>query len=76
MKAQAYEGYFENGSFYTAGQVISIPERQRVYITILDELIPENENAEAWQDFLTEIQKIDNEPLTEFERVKFREVEI
>jgi len=43
---------------------------------ILDEPITENENAEAWQEFFTEIKKIDNEPLAEFERIKFREVEI
>ena len=76
MKAQAYEGYFENGTFYTAGQTIRIPERQRIYITILDEPIASNENAEAWQEFLSDIKKIDNEPLTEIERVKFREIEI
>jgi hypothetical protein len=76
MKAQAYEGYFENGDFYTAGKMISIPERRRVYVTILDEPIIENENAEAWQEFFMEIKKIDDEPLLEFERVKFREVEI
>ena len=76
MRAQAYEGYFENGGFYTAGRMISIPERRRVYVTVLDEPITENENAEAWQEFFTEIKKIDNEPLAEFERVRFREVEI
>ena len=37
MQAQAYEGYFENGRFYTAGRVISIPERRRVTITVMDE---------------------------------------
>jgi hypothetical protein len=34
---QAYEGYFENGKFYTAGQTISIPEQRRIFITILEE---------------------------------------
>jgi hypothetical protein len=76
MNAQAYEGYFENGGFYTAGRVINIPERRRVYITVLDEAIAENENAEAWQEFIAEIRKIDSEPLPEFERIKFREEEI
>ena len=76
MQAQAYEGYFENGSFYTAGRTVRIPERQRVYITVLDEPVSVNENAEAWQDFLAEIKRIDSEPLMEFERVSFREVEI
>jgi hypothetical protein len=76
MQAQAYEGYFENGQFYAAGQTIRIPERQRVYITILDEPVTGNENAEAWREFLAEIKNIDDEPLTEFERIKFREAEI
>jgi len=76
MQAQAYEGYFENGCFYAAGRPISIPERRRVYITILDEPVSDKENAEAWQDFLEEIRKIDDEPLAEFERVRFREIEI
>ena len=37
MQAQAYEGYFENGFFYSSGQTIKLPERRRVYITVLDE---------------------------------------
>jgi hypothetical protein len=37
MQAQAYEGYFESGKFYAAGKPIHIPERRKVYITILDE---------------------------------------
>ena len=76
MQAQAYDGYFENGQFYTAGQTIRIPERRRVYIAILDEVVSENKNAEAWREFLAEIKTIDDEPLSEFERVVFREVEI
>ena len=34
---QAYEGYFENGRFYASGKAINIPERKRVFITILEE---------------------------------------
>ena len=33
---QAYQGYFEKGRFYTAGQAFSIPERRQVILTILD----------------------------------------
>ena len=76
MQAQAYEGYFENGQFYASGQAVRIPERRRVYITILDEAAAESKNAEAWQEFLAEIKNIDNEPLAPFDRVNFREVEI
>ena len=73
---QAYEGYFENGCFYAAGKEIHFPERRRVYITVLDEPINVNDNAEAWKEFLREIRLIDSEPLSEFERVQFREIEI
>ena len=72
MQAQAYEGYFENGQFFTSGRTIQLPEQRRVYITILDEIAVESKNAEAWQEFLSEMKNIDNEPLTDFERVKFR----
>ena len=37
MQAQAYEGYFEQGNFFTAGKQLRIPEHRKVYITILDE---------------------------------------
>jgi hypothetical protein len=40
MQAQAYEGYFENGSFFTEGRrTIKLPENKRVIITVLDEPI-------------------------------------
>jgi len=37
MQAQAYEGYFESGKFYTADKPLPIPERRKVYITIFNE---------------------------------------
>ena len=76
MQTQSYEGYFDNGQFYIAGQKIRIPERKRIFLTILDESVTDNEHIKAWQDFFKEIKEIDDEPLSEFERVKFREVEI
>jgi hypothetical protein len=39
-----------------------MPESRRVYITVLDKSVDDNENAEAWQDFLQEIEKKDNDP--------------
>jgi hypothetical protein len=39
MQAQVYDGYFENGHFYTSGRTIRIPERKRVFITVIDEPI-------------------------------------
>ena len=37
MRVVAYDGYFDNGNFYTSGKVLRIPEKRRVVITILDE---------------------------------------
>jgi len=45
MQAQAYEGYFESGKFYTAGKPLSIPERRKVYITILNEPVQDTPPA-------------------------------
>ena len=49
MLAQAYEGYFRNGEFYTAEQTIRIPEGKKVFITIFDEFITDIENKEESQ---------------------------
>ena len=65
---QAYEGYYENGKFYTVGQtVLPILGRRRAFITILDEpaqdgVLTYNEHAAAWREFLDGIKNIDNEP--------------
>jgi len=37
MQAQAYEGYFRQGSFFSAGKQLLLPENRKVYITILEE---------------------------------------
>ena len=56
MQAQAYEGYFESGTFYSSGQPLRIPERRKVYITVLDEPIQDNspphETIPAWLEEL------------------------
>jgi hypothetical protein len=36
MNAQAYDGYFKDGHFYSAGRTIEIPEEQRVRIMIYE----------------------------------------
>jgi len=52
---QAYEGYFENGRFHTAGQTIVIPEFRRVFITVLEEpprQLSSDENIKRfWAEF-------------------------
>jgi hypothetical protein len=34
MQTQALEGYMENGLFHTAGQIIKLPEKKKLFITI------------------------------------------
>jgi len=57
MQAQAYEGYFENGQFYAAGNVVRIPERRKVFVTVLDELI--QKKPLEWLDELERMVKED-----------------
>ena len=72
---QTFKAYYNNGRFVPIG-IGKLQEGIQAIITILDEPIIDNENSEAWQEFLQEIKKIDNEPLEEFEQVKFREADI
>ena len=77
---QAYEGYFENGQFCSTNGVICIPERCRVFVTILDEPpILNNTMANqlaAMDEFIATIKASDEE-VPEFERIKFtREVDL
>ena len=76
---QAYEGYFENGIFYSVGAAVQIPDHRRVFITILNEPaagdVETARRVAALEKFFSEIEKSDEE-VPEFERVKFREVEI
>ena len=40
MQAHIFEGYFENGRFYSnERQIVKIPEKYKVYITLFDERI-------------------------------------
>ncbi|MCL2222453.1 MAG: DUF2281 domain-containing protein [Oscillospiraceae bacterium] len=44
MQAHVFEGYFEDGRFYSKErQQIKLPERYRVNITLFDERVDENE---------------------------------
>jgi len=72
----AYEGYFENGNFHAFGRIISIPERKRTIITVLDEPYAVKERLTSIDDIFALIDSSDEE-VPEFERVKFiREVDI
>jgi len=81
---QAYEGYFEGRHFYPKETDAEIPEHQRVVVTVLDEAVQEDEiikrRLEAIDSFRKAMREIDargDEPVPEFERVKFtREVDL
>ena len=85
MQALAYEGYFKNGRFYTSGKVMPIPEKRKVFITILDETesITEHEaneqkeSAQEWLDDFFRILSTATEELDEkdFPRISFRKPE-
>ena len=66
---QAYEGYFENGQFYTEGQIIRIPERRRAIINILDDEVIEIERSQkqlaAFKRFVKANKSITGEPIDE-----------
>ena len=56
MQAQAYEGYFESGKFDTSGKQLPIPERRKIFITILNE--PVQDNFETKQGWLNELHQL------------------
>ncbi|MDR1538668.1 MAG: hypothetical protein LBU32_11870 [Clostridiales bacterium] len=75
---QAYQGYFENGRFYTSGRTIPIPERKQIILTILEEAAQDEtmtKDLAAMDDFINAI-KASDEAVPEFERIKLREVEL
>jgi len=68
MQAQAYEGYFKKGSFFSAGKQLHLPENRKVYITILDEPV-EAKSRESMFGYLRGEYKIANDfdaPLEDF----------
>ena len=50
MQAHVYEGYFDNGKFYTEGRAVRLPERQKLYIQVLDEPI-DNKDSDDDDDY-------------------------
>ena len=46
MQAHVYDGYFDNGRFYTKEkQIVKIPERYRVSVMLFDEKIDKTETS-------------------------------
>ncbi|MDR1687685.1 MAG: hypothetical protein LBS21_03625 [Clostridiales bacterium] len=75
MQTQAYDGYFENGKFFTAGRrTIRLPENKRIIITVLDDPVEnmqenEQESRLAWLKRLDEaIKESSDEELVYFPR--------
>lgn len=64
---EVYEGYFENGQFIPLGD-FQIPEKRRIIITVLDEApnIPENKDAQAWNEFFAAIKAAGDEQVPDF----------
>lgn len=70
MQAVAYEGYFDNGLFYSAGKTLTIPEKCRVLITILETPQQAKSNRKLQFDFVTDVPPLPDsffEPLPEDE---------
>ena len=73
---QTYEGYFESGTFYTAGQPLRLPERCKIYITVFNESEHINEQPETlnWLDklyYLLEESKNEKLDVKDFPRTNF-----
>ena len=73
---QACEAYYQDGRFVPL-EMLNIPEGSRAIVTILDAGRDDisRRQIEAMRRFREEIRNCD-EPVPEFERVKFREIEI
>ena len=72
MQATAYEGYFSGGCFYTSGKALAIPEKRRVFLTILEDSpeIQSTQNSPLQFDFATELPPLPDsffDPLPEEE---------
>jgi hypothetical protein len=69
----ALQGYFEGDKFIHP-EAINIPRHKKAIVTILDEPVVHEQNADAWRTFLSAIKDTD-EPLSGGpERVTFNRV--
>jgi hypothetical protein len=77
-KMLSIQGYFEAGRFITDTSV-SIPERKKTIITVLDENIDDDKERakriKLWGEIIEEIRSCDEKLEGEPERIKFREPE-
>jgi hypothetical protein len=55
MELQAYDGYYENGHFYSAGRTINIKGRRRAIITLFDEPVADTEPQKQARKELGEV---------------------
>jgi len=47
MEVQAYKGYFDDGDFYSAGKIVTIPDFQEVTIEISNKSVKKTEKTQA-----------------------------
>jgi hypothetical protein len=79
MQTQAYEGYFENGIFFSSGQTICIPEKTRVVVTLFDEpakAVDEvDKRLKGFDAIMEAVHAATDEEMPPIESIRFREVE-
>jgi len=71
---EVYDGFYEDGRFYPAGQAVDIRGRRRVTLTVFDETETEQketEQAVAWREFFEAVNSSSEEVPDSFERVNF-----
>ena len=78
---QAYEGYFENGLFYTSCRAIRIPERQKTVVVLSEEISNIENNPQkqltAFRRFIEANKAIIDEPIDyEFDEILARGIKM
>ena len=77
---QAYEGYFENGQFYPAGQTMRVTGRRRAVISIFDDedtATRSQKQLEAFRRFVAANKAVTDEPIDgEFDEILAKGVSV
>ena len=62
MQIKAYDGYFDDGKFYSSGKVLRLPEGRRIVITVLDEYQSIYLDDEKKREILRSLRGSGNDP--------------
>ena len=78
---QSYEGYFENGRFYTAGRIVHIPDRRIVTVNISEDEVKTGTHSQkqlaAFKRFVNANRAVTGEPVDEkFDEILSRGISI